>query len=392
MSSKPRCSSLIDGEKSKIDIWSGTLGSQTASKQCSGDSGFIEETVHRPGAIRGKPCHVGSMKFVSTSTSDVASDQCLRKRSLRSTMRPSNIDNVCQLEDLGDSGTEEWGTVTLSGEEILPGMSMTTATSSVARRPSNGSRVPEESDHAEYSTMTSMSITVTELTSRCSTGEEEIEEEIIVAEREEVVHCIPRPVTDLVYINSFNGMRVKIKWPLSNGRFLRAVEDTDRPVLITDIYRREFKEQYYFIREIKNAIDATDRMYCLMCFRYDFQGQSFYLAPVNSTGDCQPETFGFQFSRANRSDVVTDVITQTNSKYWYEYQKPAFEMLRSFAYSDFYLSIETGRRVVLRNTHGQTPRTRNYAIQIFEDPQRLPERGSVSERFSRGVQSLLCIH
>lgn len=55
-----------------------------------------------------------------------------------------------------DSGTEEWGTVTPSGEEILP-------TSSVARRPSNRSRVPEESDHAEYSTTTSMSITGTYL-------------------------------------------------------------------------------------------------------------------------------------------------------------------------------------------------------------------------------------
>ncbi|XP_046574138.1 uncharacterized protein LOC124282226 [Haliotis rubra] len=394
MSNKPCSLSLVDDEKSKIDIVRRALGSQPATAQSSQDSGFKEDGVRVQNGARGKPGQVRSRIHISASFCDVTPGTYPRRRPRRrsggSTMRSAGVDSIVRPEDFSDSGTEEWGTVTSQREESLPGMSLTTATSRDAGhgRPSSG--VTDESDHADYS---NMAMSVTEFTSRSSSDEyeSEIEEELIVAEVAQLTHCTPQPVPHLLYINSSSGTRVKIKWPLSNGRFLRAVEDTDKPILIIDIYRTKFKEQYYFVREIKNAIDTNNRMYSLMCFRYDLHGESFYLTPVITPGNCRAETFGFQFRRANKSDV-TEVITETNSKYWYEYQKHAFPVLRSFAYTEYCLSIEKGQRVVLRNTHGQTPTERNYAIQIFEDQHPLSARGSVSDRLSRGVQSFFCMN
>ncbi|XP_067670999.1 uncharacterized protein [Haliotis asinina] len=398
MSNKSRSSSLIDDDKSKIDMLSSTIGSQSATAQSSQDSGFKEDGVPRQDidGARGRPRQAKSVIHVSSTSCDVTSDtrprSRPRRRSRGSTMRSAVVDNISQPEYFSDSGTEEWGAVTPPREESLTGMSLMTATSSDTGPPPSG--VYDEPDDADYlySNMTTMSLT--ESSSRSSSVEFEsvIEEELIVAKGVEMTYCTPQPVPHLLYINSSSETPVKIKWPLSNGRFLRAVEDTDKPSIIIDIFRKQFKEQYYFVREIKNAIDTNNRMYSLMCFRYDLYGQSFYLTPVITSGNCRAETFDFQFRRADKRDVVTEAITETNSKYWYELQRHEFSVLRSFAYTEYCLSIEKGRRVVLRNTHGQTPTERNYAIQIFEDQQSLSESGSVSERLSRGVKSFFCIN
>jgi len=190
--------------------------------------------------------------------------------------------------------------------------------------------------------------------------------DVIVAEEVVEVSCGPSPVpNNLVFARSGREVRVKIKWPMSYGRFLRVIEDTDTPKIIIDVYRKEFEHQYIFIQEVKIAYDADDNVYTCMCFRIDLFGESFYLTP-DCTAECSANEIKLVFTKATRSKVVQDRITRENSKYWYFYETFDFNVLRSVYAPECYMSIEKGRRVLLRNNHGRTPVERNFNIMIYE--------------------------